>query len=188
MNIIMNTNQEKINTKVYFCFFKKYRHMKFLVIIISFFISFSSCQNTDSETSEKAAAKNYAIYGDSSITLDGAIETKELMTMLESTDSADVKLTAEVVGVCKMKGCWMDVKVDDSTNMLVRFKDYGFFVPMDCEGKQATILGQVKKVTHSVEWLRHKAEDAGKSAEEIASITEPEVAYSIDEATSVILQ
>ena len=59
---------------------------------------------------------------------------------------------------------------------------------MDCEGKQATIVGQVKKTTHSVEWLRHKAEDAGKSKEEIESITEPEVAFSIDEATSVILQ
>jgi hypothetical protein len=108
--------------------------------------------------------------------------------LLEASDSADVKLKAEVTGVCKKKGCWMDVKLDDSTTMLVRFKDYGFFVPMDCEGKQATIQGQVKKTTHTVEWLKHKAEDAGKSIDDIELITEPEVAYSIDEATAVILQ
>ena len=161
--------------------------MKYLAITISFFITLSACQNTDSKTSEKAEAKNYSIYGDSSITLDGAIETEELMTMLESTDSADVKLTAEVVGVCKMKGCWMDVKVDDSTTMLVRFKDYGFFVPTSgVEGKTAILQGEATYETLEVEQVRHYAEDAGKSKEEIELITEPEYIFSFT-ASGVII-
>ena len=183
----MNINQKKIKTKMYFCFLKT-KTMKYLIISFSFIFFLSSCESADTKTSAKTETQVFDIYGDSSMTIDGAINSKTLMSMLQSNDSADVKLIAEVVGVCKVKGCWMDVKLDDSTTMLVRFKDYGFFVPMDCEGKQATIQGKVKRTTHSVEWLRHKAEDAGKSIEEIESINEPELAYSIDEASAVILQ
>ena len=181
----MNINQKKIKTKLYFCFLKT-KTMKYLIISFSFILFLSSCESADTKTATKTPA--FDIYGDSSMTIDGAINSKTLMTLLESSDSVDVKLTAEVTGVCKKKGCWMDVKLNDSTTMLVRFKDYGFFVPMDCEGKQATIEGQVKRTTHSVEWLRHKAEDAGKSIEDIERINEPELAYSIDEASAVILQ
>ena len=54
----------------------------------------------------------------------------------------------------------MDVQLNDSTEMLVRFKDYSF-VPM-VVGKTAT-QKDIKKATYSVEWLQHKAEDAGKN-------------------------
>jgi len=162
--------------------------MKYLIISFSFIFFLTACNNSNTSTDVIESTPTYEVFGDSSINLNGAIDTKELLSLLEASDSADVKLKAEVTGVCKKKGCWMDVKLDDSTTMLVRFKDYGFFVPMDCEGKQATIQGQVKKTTHTVEWLKHKAEDAGKSIDDIELITEPEVAYSIDEATAVILQ
>jgi len=183
----MNINLKKIKTNAYFCSLKT-KNMKYLIISFSFLLFILSCQNADTISSAKKETPVFAIYGDSNMTLDGAIDSKKLMNILQSNDSVDVKLKAEVTGVCKKKGCWMDVKLDDSTTMLVRFKDYGFFVPMDCEGMHATIQGQVKKTTHSVEWLRHKAEDAGKSIEEIESINEPEMAYSIDEASGVILQ
>lgn len=162
--------------------------MKYLIISLSFILFLLSCENTGTKISSKEETPAFEIYGDSSITLDGAIDSKALMNLLQTNDSVEVKLIAEVVGVCKKKGCWMDVRIDDSTAMLVSFKDYGFFVPMDCEGKQATIQGQVKRTTHSVAWLRHKAEDEGKSIEEIEAITESKVAYSIDEASAVILQ
>ena len=183
----MNINQKKIKTNAYFRSLKT-KNMKYLILSFSFLLFILSCQNAETKTSSKTEMPTFEMYGDSNMTLDGSIDIKSLMNLLKDNDSVDVKLKAEVTGVCKKKGCWMDVKLDDSTTMLVRFKDYGFFVPMDCEGKHATIQGQVKKTTHSVEWLRHKAEDAGKSIEEIENINEPEVAYSIDEASAVILQ
>ena len=115
------------------------------------------------------------VYGDTTLTAEGAIPASELMAMLSQNDSVITKVHGEVLGVCKKKGCWMDVDLGDGKNMTVRFKDYGFFVPMNSEGRTAIMSGVAKVDTQSVEWLRHKAFDAGKSQEEIDAITEPTV-------------
>jgi hypothetical protein len=63
--------------------------------------------------------------------------------------------------------------------VLVRFKDYGFFVPKSgAEGKSAIVNGNISVDTLSVAQLRHYAEDAGKSREEILSIVNPEITIS----------
>ena len=63
--------------------------------------------------------------------------------------------------------------------VLVRFKDYGFFVPKSgAEGKSAIINGNISIDTLSVAQLRHYAEDAGKSKDEILSIVNPEITIS----------
>ena len=65
----------------------------------------------------------------------------------------------------------MKMNVNNDT-LLVRFKDYGFFVPKTgSEGKSVII--NAKMDTISVEMLRHYAEDAGDSEEEILKIMEP---------------
>ena len=56
--------------------------------------------------------------------------------------------------------------------MMVRFKDYGFFVPKDIAGRKVIITGKAYREVTPIEELRHYAEDAGKSKEEIAAITE----------------
>jgi hypothetical protein len=81
----------------------------------------------------------------------------------------------------------MDLDLENGETMTVRFKDYGFFVPKDADGRIAIIEGWAKKDTTSVELLRHYAEDAGKTKEEIEAITEPEIGYSF-EAKGVIIK
>ena len=53
-------------------------------------------------------------------------------------------------------------------------KDYGFFLPTAAIGKTVVIDGVVKMKTTSVAELKHYAEDAKKSKEEIDAITKPE--------------
>ena len=84
-------------------------------------------------------------------------------------------ISGQIIDVCPKKGCWMNVKVNTDT-VFVKFKDYGFFVPKTgIEGKQILMSGKIFRDTISVERLRHYAEDAGKSSEEINEITGPEV-------------
>ena len=91
---------------------------------------------------------------------------------LENIDNK--KLSGEIINVCPKKGCWINLKVDEDT-IFVKFKDYGFFVPKTgVESKLAFISGNIKKDTISVERLRHYAEDAGKSSDEIEKIVKPE--------------
>ena len=72
----------------------------------------------------------------------------------------------------------MDVDLGNGESMVVKFKDYGFFVPKNSSGSTAVLEGVAKVETQTVDWLKHKAEDAGKSQEEIDAITEPEVKVS----------
>ena len=56
---------------------------------------------------------------------------------------------------------------------MIKFKDYGFFMPMDIKGEEVIVSGNAFVDEMSVEDQRHFAEDAGKSKEEIAAITQP---------------
>ncbi|MFT7588415.1 MAG: hypothetical protein ACI959_000623 [Limisphaerales bacterium] len=115
------------------------------------------------------------------ISTESAMSVAQLVSSLESQDSVMATVKGEVTSACQMSGCWMKMPYGESDEMMVKFKDYGFFVPKDLNG-QVVIAGKAKKEVVSVEMLRHYAEDAGKSAEEIAQITEPvlEVSFLAD--------
>ena len=61
--------------------------------------------------------------------------------------------------------------------LMVRFKDYDFFVPLDASG-QVIINGKAFISQTSVPDLKHYAEDSGLSKSEIESITKPKITYS----------
>ena len=103
----------------------------------------------------------------------GAIGATELPKKMGSKEKMTAKVSGTVESVCQAKGCWMKVKTADGQTMRVSFKDYGFFVPKDIAGKTVVFEGEAKMKTTSVAELQHYAEDAGKSKEEIAKITEP---------------
>ena len=91
----------------------------------------------------------------------------------ELSDSVRTTLRGTVHEVCQAKGCWMTVMAGSGEEMTVTFKDYGFFVPKDISGQEVIMHGLAYTQLTPVEELRHFAQDAGQSAEEIASITEP---------------
>lgn len=97
------------------------------------------------------------------------------------------KIEGTILSTCAKKGCWMELLAEEDT-VMVRFTDYGFFVPTEgAEGKNAIIQGEAFFDTLSVELLQHYAEDAGKSEEEILEITEPKYVMSFT-ADGVIIQ
>jgi len=90
-----------------------------------------------------------------------------------------VKIKGKILSSCPMKGCWMKVNVDNDT-LLVRFKDYGFFVPKSgLEGKSTILSGIISIDTLSVAQLKHYAEDAGKTLKEINLIKNPQLTLSV---------
>ncbi|MFD2565312.1 DUF4920 domain-containing protein [Aquimarina rubra] len=97
---------------------------------------------------------------------------------LAEGDTIDVSFSSTVNDVCKAKGCWMKVALDGENETMVKFKDYGFFVPKDIENDTIIVQGRAYVSETSVEELRHLASDAGKSEEEIAAITAPKKTYS----------
>jgi hypothetical protein len=120
------------------------------------------------------------------IKLDGAIEGASFLKQIDGKDSLLIKISAPIVNVCQKKGCWMNVDLGEGKQMMVRFKDYGFFVPKDADGKIAVMDGVAFREVLSVDMLRHYAENAGKTKEEIEKITEPETRLSF-EASGVLI-
>ncbi|MCB0793138.1 MAG: DUF4920 domain-containing protein [Flavobacteriales bacterium] len=126
-------------------------------------------------------------YGEK-ISEEGAMSTAELLTKMEGKESMEAKVSCEIITSCVKKGCWMDVKLPNDEVMKVRFKDYGFFVPTKgLEGKTAVLEGLVEREVIDVATLQHYAEDAGKSKEEIAAITEPRASLTFT-ANGVIIR
>ncbi len=147
---------------------------------------FTACTAPQPETTtEEVAVLNY--YGDT-ITADGAVPAPEFVALMAGKDSLEVKLEANIIQTCRMKGCWMTVDLGNGEELRVRFKDYGFFVPTEgADGKTVIMEGYAYNDTVSVDDLRHLAEDAGKTEEEILAINEPEFGINF-EAHGVIIK
>ncbi|MCP9767055.1 DUF4920 domain-containing protein [Lacihabitans sp. LS3-19] len=116
-------------------------------------------------------SQNYDSFG-KKIKAKGSQEAATLVGK-KDLDAKPVKIEGEVESVCQAAGCWMKIKTADGQTMRVTFKDYGFFVPKDIAGKKVVFEGIPAVKSTSVAELQHYAEDAGKSKEEIAKITEP---------------
>lgn len=140
---------------------------------------------SDAQTTDPANdGKHFGAVIDAS----NAIAYDELIPKMATTDSLAVKVSGKVSEVCQKKGCWMVLVPDQpgQPEMRVTFKDYAFFMPKDLAGRRVVVDGFAYVDLTPVDVLRHYAEDAGKSKEEIEKITEPkrEVSY---EASGVLI-
>lgn len=106
----------------------------------------------------------------------------DLYKAMDMADSVDMIISAEIIQTCKKAGCWMEIQNADGTmKTKVFMKDHAFGVPLEgCEKKSCLVHGRAFRYNLSVEYLRHLAEDAGKSKAEIEKITQPETAIAID--------
>ena len=133
-----------------------------------------ACNNASENVETDASAYEY--FGEE-ITKDGAIASSDFFNSFTEGDSIEMKLSGQINEVCKKKGCWMSMSIGQDEEIMVRFKDYGFFVPLNADGRLATVEGWAYKEVRTVDELKHYAFDSGKTEEEIQAITEPEVSY-----------
>ena len=111
----------------------------------------------------------------------------EVYSSIEKKELKDLKFEAKVNSVCKVKGCWMNLDLENGQEIMVNFKDYSFFVPKDIEGKKVIVDGKASIEILSVKQLQHYAYDAGKTDEEIKKIVDPKKVYSF-EAKGVLIK
>jgi len=130
-------------------------------------------------------------FGSLKITPDGATSLDDVVAKLVAKEGlADVevgddpvtvqgivaKVEGTVTEVCQVAGCWFRIESTDGTSVFFKMKEHKA-VPKDLVGKVVVAEGKAYEDVTSVEMLQHFAEDAGKSKEEIAAITEPKKEY-----------
>ena len=101
----------------------------------------------------------------------------EVTAELATQDTLQTLVKGKVESVCQKKGCWMNIVSEEGESIFVKFKDYGFFIPLDLAGSEVVMNGKAFKEVTSVEELKHYAEDEGLSKEEIDKIVDPEEEY-----------
>ena len=81
----------------------------------------------------------------------------------------------------------MELDMGENPTLHVTFRDYGFFVPKESAGSETVIDGMIFRDTISIDHLKHLAQDAGKSEEEINKIIVPKLTLAF-EATGVLIK
>ncbi|GAA4316017.1 hypothetical protein GCM10023115_26030 [Pontixanthobacter gangjinensis] len=154
--------------------------MKIHFLLLALSVCLISCKQSNPEKNSELALletsqDNYKSFGEeiSPANALNAAQMKAEYASLKPGDSIKAKFRTTVNSVCKMKGCWMTLELPEEDNdPMVKFRDYAFFVPKDIEGREVIVEGVAFMEETSVEDQKHYAEDAGRSKEEIAAITE----------------
>lgn len=139
--------------------------MKYILIIGCLLMGIASVGQ------EPTPAAKGVVYG-AGTSGEGAISTSELEKNIKN-NKFEGKVSGKVVEVCQEKGCWMKVERANGEKLMVKFKDYGYFMPRNIVGKDVVLDGEATVKEVSVKQQRHYAEDAGKSKEEIEKIKQP---------------
>jgi hypothetical protein len=114
-------------------------------------------------------------YGPVKVDVSKAISVDEMLADFEGkTGEVEYTIEADLAEVCSKAGCWVNIDKGNGDMFMVRFKDHFTIPTKTAVGTGAYLHGVAFMDTISVDHLRHFAEDAGKSEEEIAQITEPE--------------
>lgn len=166
--------------------------MRKLLTILAFAVLVTACKSgkEDKKVEKKEVAEvAYQSFGDQ-ITDKDYLSSEDVLAKykdLKVGDTLNVKFASTINEMCSKKGCWMKLPAGEDDLVMVRFKDYGFFMPLNSDGKEVIVEGKAFVKETSVDELRHYAEDAGKSKEEIAKITEPKVELAF-EANGVLMK
>lgn len=163
--------------------------MKYLAVTLGLVaLGMTSCGEKQSPKQEQEVVANtiekeYETFG-SEVDVKQPLLSKAEMgakfATLKEGDTLAVSFTSTIQEVCQKKGCWMKVDLDQEKSSFVRFKDYGFFAPMNAGGHEVVMQGKAYVSVVSIDELKHYAKDAGKSQEEINQITEPKVTYAFE--------
>ena len=121
-------------------------------------------------------------YGED-ITLKEKTNISDILSNPEDYLDKTVLIEGEVLDVCPMAGCWIEVASNvEGDKIKVKVKDGEIVFPEEAKGKNALVEGKVYKieltVEEAVEYYEHQAEETGDEFDP-ATVTEAVTIYQI---------
>ncbi len=152
--------------------------MKFnLIVGFVSILTLVSCSN-----SKMSDTASFAEYGPYKVEVTKAIPVQAMIVdfTAKGNQRTAYTISADIEEVCSKAGCWINIQKSKDETLMVRFKDH-FTIPIDTKvGTTAFLHGELYTDTVSVDMLRHFAEDAGKTEDEIMKITSPKITTSFE--------
>lgn len=117
------------------------------------------------------------------ITLTEKTNISDILSNPEAYLDKTVLIEGEVLEVCPMMGCWMEIKSDDGDGIIkVKVKDGEIVFPIEAKGKTALVEGTVYKIEltqeKAIQHFEHVAEEKGVEFDP-STITGPMTIYQI---------
>ena len=114
----------------------------------------------------------------------------EILAQPEEFVGKTVLVEGEVLEVCAMAGCWMELKSDaENQKVKIKVKDGDIVFPMEAKGKDAVVEGTVYKIEltkeEAIDYYNHVAEEQGNDFDE-STVTGPLTIYQIKGLGAVI--
>ncbi len=170
--MVKNTKTLCYSTRIVI-FVKKKTMKKYVLGLLAIALVLVSCF----DPSKKSLKGDFVEYGPFTVDASKAIPVDAMVADFDASGSKrkTYTISANIEEVCVKAGCWINITQAGGTQMMVRFKDH-FTIPTDTKiGTTAYLHGDLYVDTISVDMLRHYAEDAGKTEEEINKITAPKI-------------
>ena len=127
----------------------------------------------NSPEAEKEIAKGTRHFG-GDFTLEETVTLASVLDKSESFSGKNVKVRGAIEKVCKKKGCWFTVRAGEAESarfVRITMKDYGFFVPLDCDGKTAIVEGVFTEKIVEEPMRKHLATDGGDDPDKVQGTT-----------------
>jgi len=139
-------------------------------LFIAIIIMQSSCSTKTAEQTKdisKISSENFGIEISNTV----ISPMKELLNNADSYLDKNVLIQGEIVDVCPMRGCWIEVKDFDSEKSIrVKVKDGEIVFPEDSKNKQVLVEGIFSKLIfteeQAIKWKIHLAEEKGVNLKE----------------------
>ncbi|TMP39630.1 DUF4920 domain-containing protein [Pseudoalteromonas rubra] len=94
------------------------------------------------------------------------IDATKLLSQAPKYHQSEVTVKGTVTKVCKKRGCWMTLSVDNTEQITVKVRDGDMVFPMSAVGKTAYATGRFEVFELTLEksrrYLAHKAEENGE--------------------------
>ena len=117
------------------------------------------------------------------ISLTEKTDISKIIASPEDYVDKTVLVEGEVLDVCQMAGCWMELKSDaENQKIKIKVKDGDIVFPVDAKGKKALVEGTVYKIEltkeEAIEYYEHVSAEQGTDFD-ASTITGPITIYQI---------
>jgi hypothetical protein len=140
-----------------------------LIVLLFLFAAVASYSQTDKYGKE--------------ISLKEKTTISKILAQPEEFVGKTVLVEGEILEVCAMAGCWMELKSDaENQKVKIKVKDGDIVFPVEAKGKNAIVEGIVYKIEltkeEAVEYYEHVAVEQGTEFD-AATVTGPITLYQI---------
>jgi len=138
----------------------KYKNILIIVIVIHF-----SCSKNQSEIDLLNKVDPVGYYGDH-LSKGLVYSVDELLSSSDDNLGSDILVTGMITEVCPMRGCWLQVKDDNSESSIrIKVTDGEIVFPLSAKGRNIIAEGRFNKLELSKKqaknWKHHLALEKG---------------------------